>query len=85
MWLILLTFIAALPFGVLFFLAIRGLHRARQLAKQYLPLVQEKAREVAEATEKTSQKIANPIIGVKTKAAQVNGISQAILARRKNS
>ena len=85
LWLILLTLIAVLPFGVLFFFAIKGMRRLRQLAKQYLPLAQEKARLVADKTEEVSQKVASPIIGAHARAAQVNGVTKAILTRRKNA
>ena len=85
LWLIFLTLIAILPFGVVFFFAIQGMRRLRQLAKQYLPLVQEKARQVAEVIEQVSQKIADPVIGAKVKAAQVDGVTKAILSRRKKS
>jgi hypothetical protein len=82
LWLIFLTLIALLPFGVLFFFAIQGMHRLRQLAKQYLPIAQEKARWVAGKTEEVSQKVSDPIIGVKAKTAQVDGIRKAIFTRR---
>jgi hypothetical protein len=82
LWLIFLTLIAILPFGVLFFFAIRGMHRLRQLAIQYLPIAQEKARWVADKTEEVSQKISDPIIGVKAKTAQVHGVRKAIFTRR---
>jgi cell division protein FtsB len=85
MWLILLTLVAALPFGLLFFFVIKGLHRLRQLAKQYLPLAQDRARQVADTAEQVSRKVADPLIGVQAKAAQVDGISKAIFARRKQA
>jgi hypothetical protein len=85
LWLILLTLIAVLPFGFLFFFAVKGLHRLRQLVKQHLPPAQEKARQMADIAEQMSQKVANPIIGAQAKAAQVGGISKAILSRRKES
>jgi hypothetical protein len=85
LWLILLTLIAILPIGFLSFFAVRGLHRLRQLAKQHLPVAQDKARQIADMAEQMSQKVANPIIGARAKAAQVNGISKAILSRRKES
>ena len=84
-WLIFLTLIAIIPFGVLFFFAIKGLVRLRQLVKQYAPVAQAKTRQVAELTEQYSQKIARPIIGARAKAAQVNGTTRAIFTRRKNA
>ena len=82
LWLIFLTLIAVLPFGVLFFFAIRGMLRLRQIAKQYLPIAQEKARWVADKTEEVSHKVAEPVISVQAKTAQVNGIRKAIFTRR---
>ena len=82
LWLIFLTLIAILPVGVLFFFAIRGMHKLRQLAKLYLPLVQERARWIADKTEEVSQKVSDPIISVKAKTAQVHGIRKAIFTRR---
>jgi hypothetical protein len=84
LWLILLTLIAVLPWGVIFFFAIKGMIRLRQLARRYLPLAQEKARLVADKTEEASQKMAEPFIQVHAKAAQADGIKNAIL-RRKHS
>ncbi len=85
MWLIFLTLIAVLPFGVIFFLAVRGMHRLRQLAKQYLPVAQEKAAEVATKTDEISQKVANPFVEVHARAAQVDGIMTSFLTRRKKT
>ncbi len=82
MWLIFLTLIAVLPFAVLFFYAIKGLRRLRQLAKQYLPIAQEKARLVADTTDQISLKVTSPIIGAHARAVQVNGVRKAILTRR---
>lgn len=82
MWLIFLTLIIILPPIVLFFFMIKGMHRLRQLLVLYLPIVQEKSRLVADKTGEISQKVANPIIGMNAKAAQVNGIRKAIFTRR---
>ena len=84
LWLILLTLISVLPFSVLFYFAVRGMRRLRQLAILYLPIAQDKARIVANTTEQISLQVASPIISVQTKAAQVNGLTKAIFARRKN-
>jgi hypothetical protein len=85
LWLVLLTLIAILPFGVLFFYAIKGMIRLRQVAKLYLPIAQEKTRLVADKTNEFSHKVATPIIQVQAKTAQANGIVNAIFTRRKNS
>ena len=85
LWLIFLTLLAVLPFGVLFFYAIKGMHRLRQLAKLYLPIAQEKARFIADKTEEVSQKVSSPIISTHAKAAQVNGVRKAILTKKENA
>lgn len=85
LWLIFLTLIAILPFGVLFFYTIKGMIRLRQLAKLYLPIAQEKTRLVADKTEEFSFRVANPIIQVRAKKAQANGVVNAIFTRRKNT
>lgn len=85
LWLIFLTLLSVLPFAVLFFYAIKGVHRLRQLAKLYLPIAQEKARMVADRTEEISQQVASPIIAIESKSAQVNGITKAIFTRRKST
>ena len=69
LWLIFLTLIAIIPFGVLFFYAIKGMIRLRQLVKLYAPIALEKTRLVATLSEEYSQKIVRPIIGAKAKAA----------------
>jgi hypothetical protein len=81
-WLAFLTLVALLPFGVLFFYAVKGLHRLRQLAKTYLPQAQDKARQVADVTEQAGHKVAAPLIKAKTRAAQIDGVAQAILRRK---
>ncbi len=81
MWLILLTFVAVLPIGVILAFAIRGMHRLRQLAKQYLPLAQDRVRLVAAKTEEISDKVAQPVVEVYAKAAQVNTVARTILRR----
>ena len=77
MWLIFLTFVTILPIAVLFYFLIKGLHRLRQLAKQYMPIALEKTQQVADITD--------PIIRVRGGAAQAQGISRAIFSRRKNA
>ena len=82
LWLIFLTFIAVLPLAVIFFFAVKGMHRLRQLVKQYLPLGQEKAAQVAAVTEQVSQNVARPFIEVQAKQAEVSGILNAISRRK---
>jgi hypothetical protein len=85
LWLIFLALIAVLPFGVIFYFAIRGMHRLRQLALLYLPLVQDKTRLVADRTDEISQKVTKPVISAQARVAQVDGMRKAILTRRQNS
>ena len=82
-WLIFLTLIAILPFAFLFFFMIKGMIRLRALTKEYMPIAQVKARQVADVTEQVSVKVTQPVIGVHAKAAQVHGITRAIFTRRK--
>jgi len=83
LWLIVLTLIAILPFAVVFFFAVKGMHRLRQLAKHYLPLAQEKAAQVAAVTEQVSQKVVKPFIETQAKRAEMNGIIHGISRRKR--
>jgi hypothetical protein len=85
LWLIFLTLIALLPFGIAFYFAVRGMRRLRQLAVEYLPIAQKTARMVADKSEEISHRVAEPIIGGHTRAAQANGLLKAVFSRRKNS
>jgi hypothetical protein len=85
MWLIFLALLAILPIGAVFFFAVRGMHRLRQVVKRVLPLAQERARLVAARTDEMSQKVAEPFIAAQARASQVNGITKAILTRRKST
>jgi hypothetical protein len=84
-WLIFLTFLTILPFAILFYYMIRGLHRLRQLAKMYLPIALQKTRQVADITEQVSFRVTDPIIRARAKTAQAQSVSRAILGRRKNA
>jgi len=84
MWLIFLALISVLPFAVLFFFAIKGMYRLRQLAKRGLPIAQEKARLVADKTDQISQKVTSPFINLHARTAQVNGVRKAIFTRRQS-
>jgi hypothetical protein len=83
MWLILLTLIAALPFGVVFFFVIKGMHHLRQLAKRHLPPVQEQVRRVAAKTEEISEQVARPVVELHARSAQVDTIARTILRRNR--
>ena len=82
MWLIFLTLIAILPIAAIFFFLIRGMHRLRGAALTFFPQAQEKARLVADMTDKASRKVVEPIINAKAKTAQVSSIRSAIFTRR---
>ncbi len=83
LWLNCLTLIAVAPFGVVFFFAVRGLWRVRQRTKQFLPVAQEKAQSIADATDRASEKLAAPVIGLHAKAAQIDSTLHAIRRRKK--
>lgn len=85
LWLIALTLVSILPLAVLFFYSIKGLNRLRQLAQLYLPIAREWTRFVAGRTEEISLKVADPIIKMQAKAAQVDGVTKAIFTREKNT
>lgn len=80
-WLIFLTFVAVLPFAVVFFFAIKGMRRLRQVAKQYLPLIQDKADLVAVKAEEVSDKVAEPLVELSAKVARANTMARTILRR----
>ncbi|MGC9335123.1 MAG: hypothetical protein ACP5JJ_13305 [Anaerolineae bacterium] len=83
LWLILLTFVAVLPVGIVLFYAIKGMRRLRQLARHYLPIVQDKAGLVATKSEEISQKVAEPIIKTYARTAQVNTMAKSIWRRNR--
>ncbi len=82
-WLSLLTLLAVVPIATLFFFAIKGMAALRRHTQRILPIVQEKTRQVADKTEETSHRVARPFISIDARAAQVSGVVQAILVRRK--
>ena len=82
LWLIFLTLVAVLPVGVVLFFAVKGMHRLRQLVLRFFPVVQEKAQQVAEAADRLSHKAVSPIISVRARAAQVQGMGKAITRRK---
>ena len=83
MWLIVLTFIAVLPFGVVFFFAIMGMRRLRQVTKRFFPQVQEKALLVAEKTEEISEQVAQPVVELYARTAKLNTMARTILRRNR--
>lgn len=82
LWLILLTLVAILPLGVIFFFLVQGMHSLRQAVKRFLPQAQDKANQVARVAEQVSEKVANPFIEIEAKKAEVDGALKAIRARR---
>ena len=83
LWLILLTLIPVLLVGVALFFCIKGMHRLRQLAKKYLPVAQDAAKQVASGTEKASQKVASPFIAAHVAGARIGAIARTTVTRRK--
>jgi hypothetical protein len=83
MWLIVLTFIAVLPFGVIFFFAIMGLRRLRQAARRFFPQAQEQVRIIAEKTEEISEQVAQPLVELHALTAKLNTMTRTILRRNR--
>jgi hypothetical protein len=84
-WLLTLALFASLPFAVIFYFAVRGMRRLRQLTEQYMPVAQDYARLAADKTEEASQKVADPFVSMSAKKAQADRIAQAVFTRRKSS
>lgn len=83
MWLILLTFVAVLPFGVLFFFAIKGMWHLRQATERFLPQVQEQVRLVADKTEEVSEQVAQPLVEIYALTTKLNTMARTILRRNR--
>jgi len=83
LWLLFLTLIAVLPVGVILFFCIKGMHRLRQLAKKYLLVAQNAARQVANGTERASQKVVSPFIAARAAGARIGAIARTTVTRRK--
>jgi len=83
LWLIGLTLIPTLIVSAFLFYAIKGLRRLRQLTRNYLPPLREKAVLVADKTEAVSRRVVRPLIAAQVWTAQVNGIARSIFSRRK--
>ena len=82
MWLILWTFIAILPIGVILFFAIKGMHRLRPATRRVLRTAQSKAEQVRDVTGRLGAKAVAPAIQLRARAAQVDRLSKAIFRRR---
>lgn len=83
LWLIFLTLIPALLIGVILFFCVKGMHRLRQLAKKYLPIAQNAARQVAGGTKRASHKVASPFIAAHVEGARIGAIARTTVTRRK--
>jgi len=83
LWLIFLTLIPALLIGVALFFCIKGMHRLRQLARKYFPIAQNAARQVANGTERASQKVVSPFIAAHAAGARLGTIARTTVTRRK--
>jgi hypothetical protein len=82
MWLILWTFIAILPIGVVLFFAIKGLYLLRPATRRALRSVQAGAQQVSDVTGRVSVKVAAPAIRLHAGAAQVGRLHRAIFRRK---
>jgi hypothetical protein len=83
LWLIFLALIPALLAGVILFFCIKGMHRLRQVTRRYLPIVQDKARQVASGTEQASQKVVSPFIAAHVAGTRIGAIARTPWTRRK--
>ena len=80
-WLISMAIVGTLPIAIVFFLAIRGLHKLRGVVKRFASVAQKKAYLVAVKSDEMSQKVAKPFIVTYAKAAQARTMTRAITRR----
>jgi len=80
-WLIFLTLLAVLPWGVLFFFMIKGMTKVRWAVKTYAPVAQGKLRQVADVTGQVSVKITQPVVAVRATGAQVDAMTRTVFRR----
>jgi hypothetical protein len=83
LWLIFLTLIPTVLAAVVLFFCVKGMHRLRQVAKKYLPMAQNAARQVASGTERASQKVVSPFIAAQAAGARIGAIARTPFTRRK--
>jgi len=83
LWLIFLTLIPALLAGVILFFCIKGMHRLRQVTRKTLTIAQDKARQVANGTERASQKVVRPFIAANAAGARIGAVARTTVTRRK--
>jgi hypothetical protein len=72
------VFVICLVPGVILFFIVKGLFWVERKIKYFAPLVQYRFRQVADITEKTSQKVAAPVMSVNASAARVRRVRQVI-------
>jgi hypothetical protein len=80
-WLLLLTIISILPISIVLFFLVKGMHRLRQLVKEYLPLAQEMVRQVAAKVDEICDKIIAPFVSIYAAWARLNAITKTIFRR----
>jgi hypothetical protein len=80
-WLLSLALVGILPIAAILFLAIRGMRRVNELAREYLPIAGDKVEMVADKTGEICAKITNPTIKTYSAAARVRGMTHAIFRR----
>lgn len=80
-WLVFLTLLAVLPWGVVFFFLVKGMAKVRQGVKKIMPILQAKANQVARGADQASYKIAQPVVGAHALGAQVGTITRTVFRR----
>jgi hypothetical protein len=68
---------------VVFFYAVKGVRRVRQVAKKHLPRAQEQARLVAAKTEEVSEQVVLPVVELYARTAKVGTMARTILRRNR--
>ena len=81
-WLLFLTIISVLPISIVLFLLISGMRRLRQVLKQYLPLGQDMASQLAAKVNEICDQIIAPFVAIYAGWARLNAIAKAILGRK---
>ena len=83
LWLIFLTLIPALIASVILFFCVKGMHRLRQVTEKGLSVAKDKAQQVANGTERASQKVVRPFIAAHAAGARIGTMARTTVTRRK--
>jgi hypothetical protein len=65
------TLVMVVVVGILFYILNRGMSKLHGSVKRYSPIVQDRLRQVAEISERVSEKVAAPILNAETGSAKV--------------